>query len=249
MRIGSLFSGYGGLCELATAPTLGGTVAWHCEVDRDATAILTHHWPDTPNLGDITAVDWSQVEPVDVLTGGFPCQDLSHAGKRLGLKPGTRSGLWSHMAYAISHEAQRLLPTPSAEAPESHYGVSWKGDALYRPDGTKVSSHVTTTIQHLGDHPSVTPANPWGIYADAIAQWEALTRPAPPPTQPSKKGTPQLSPAFSEWMMGLPAGHVTAVPGLSRNAQLKALGNGVVPAQCALALSLLLGDTSEAVAA
>lgn len=56
---------------------------------------------------------------------------------------------------------------------------------------------------------------------------------------PGKTGE-RLSPAFVEWMMGLPEGWVTGVPGLSRNAQLKILGNGVVPQQGALALWLLL---------
>ncbi|MDT3724230.1 hypothetical protein ROS62_04745 [Streptomyces sp. DSM 41972] len=50
----------------------------------------------------------------------------------------------------------------------------------------------------------------------------------------------RLSPAFVEWLMGLPAGHVTDVPGLSRSAQLKALGNGVVPQQATAALRLLV---------
>ncbi|MEU6325962.1 hypothetical protein ABZ851_01510 [Streptomyces sp. NPDC047049] len=50
----------------------------------------------------------------------------------------------------------------------------------------------------------------------------------------------RLSPVFVEWLMGLPAGHVTAVPGLSRSAQLKALGNGVVPQQATHALRSLL---------
>ena len=80
----------------------------------------------------------------------------------------------------------------------------------------------------------------FGPYTAAIARWEqVLGRPAPSPTEPGKDGRPRLSPAFVEWMMGLPAGHVTGV-GIPRSAQLKALGNGVVPAQAALALSLLL---------
>jgi DNA (cytosine-5)-methyltransferase 1 len=107
-RIGSLFSGYGGL-DLAVAEVLGGTVAWHCENDTAASRVLAHHWPDVPNLGDITAVDWSTVEPVDVLTGGFPCQDVSHAGRRAGLGPGTRTGLWSAMADAIDHLRPALV--------------------------------------------------------------------------------------------------------------------------------------------
>lgn len=57
---------------------------------------------------------------------------------------------------------------------------------------------------------------------------------------PGRNGDPRLSPAFTEWMMGLPDGWVTDVPGLSRNAMLKALGNGVVPQQAELALRLLL---------
>lgn len=55
-----------------------------------------------------------------------------------------------------------------------------------------------------------------------------------------KRGGDQLAPAFSEWMMGLPDGWVTGVPGLTRNEQLKALGNGVVPQQAAAALRHLL---------
>jgi DNA (cytosine-5)-methyltransferase 1 len=61
--------------------------------------------------------------------------------------------------------------------------------------------------------------------------------------EPGSKGQPRLSPRFVEWLMGLPAGWVTDVPGLGRNEQLKALGNGVVPAQCAAALRLLLSAT------
>lgn len=80
----------------------------------------------------------------------------------------------------------------------------------------------------------------WGNYADAIARWEtALGRPAPAPTMTSTKGNPQLSPAFVEWLMGLPAGWVDDVPGLTRNEKLKALGNGVVPQQAAAALRVM----------
>lgn len=100
LRIGSLFSGYGGL-DMAVAAHYGATVAWHVEFDKHPSAILAAHWPDIPNHGDVTAVDWSAVEPVDIITGGFPCQDVSHAGLRAGVHQGTRSGLWFEMARAI----------------------------------------------------------------------------------------------------------------------------------------------------
>lgn len=76
-----------------------------------------------------------------------------------------------------------------------------------------------------------------------------MTRPAPAPTEPGKNGAARLSPQFVEWMMGLPAGHVTAVPGLTRNDQLKALGNGVVPQQAALATRAFLASQTQESAA
>lgn len=69
-----------------------------------------------------------------------------------------------------------------------------------------------------------------------------LGRLAPPPTELSTKGAHRLSARAVEFMMGLPAGWVADVPGLGRNEQLKALGNGVVSQQCAAALRLLLPD-------
>lgn len=82
----------------------------------------------------------------------------------------------------------------------------------------------------------------WGDYAPAIRRWEHITgRVAPAPTRTGRRGGQQLSPAFVEWMMGLSAGHVTDVDGLSRADQLRLLGNGVVPQQAAAALTWLLG--------
>ncbi len=123
MRIGSLFSGYGGL-DAGVQSVLGGSVAWHVEYDKHPAAILAHHYPDIPNYGDVTAVDWQSVEPVDVLTGGFPCQDLSTAGKRRGLRPGTRSGLWEHMAYAIDQLRPRLVVVENVRGLLSAYAHS-----------------------------------------------------------------------------------------------------------------------------
>ena len=77
--------------------------------------------------------------------------------------------------------------------------------------------------------------NRWGPYAGAVARWEQVTGPAPEPVD----GNGRLAPAFVEWVMGLAPGHVTAVPGLSRSAQLTALGNGVVPQQASAAMELL----------
>jgi DNA (cytosine-5)-methyltransferase 1 len=89
---------------MAVEHVFGGTVVWHSEIDKAASKVLAHRYPDVPNLGDITEINWDNWKPmleVDILCGGFPCQDVSAAGKRAGIKDGTRSGLWSVFAEAI----------------------------------------------------------------------------------------------------------------------------------------------------
>ena len=84
MRLGSFCTGYGGL-DMAVEAHYGAHLAWCSEVDKDCNQVLAHHWPGVPNLGDLTKVDWDQVEPeVDIICAGFPCQPFSIAGKRQG---------------------------------------------------------------------------------------------------------------------------------------------------------------------
>ena len=108
LTVGSLFAGYGGI-ELALASVLDVRPAWFVEFDKAPSKVLAHHWPTVPNHGDVTKVDWSSVEPVDIITGGSPCQDLSHAGKRAGMTEGTRSNLWVAMREAIATIRPRLV--------------------------------------------------------------------------------------------------------------------------------------------
>lgn len=108
--IGSLFTGYGGLdMGVAMALDSDARVAWTSDVEPGPCKLAQVRWPDTPNLGDITQVDWDEVEPVDIICGGSPCQDLSLAGKRAGMATGTRSGLWESMAAAIETIRPRLV--------------------------------------------------------------------------------------------------------------------------------------------
>ena len=107
--IGSLFSGYGGLDLAVHMAIPGSKTVWVSDVESGPNKILAQRFPDAPNLGDITIIDWDQVEPVDILVGGSPCQDLSLAGARAGMKPGTRSGLWESMTHAIEQLQPRLV--------------------------------------------------------------------------------------------------------------------------------------------
>lgn len=363
MKIGSLFSGYGGL-DMGVQAALGGETAWFVEYDKAPSKILAHHWPDIPNHGDITTVDWSTVEPVDIITGGFPCQDLSLAGRRAGMRPGTRSGLWADYLKAIDvlrpqlavienvrgflsgcaesdsdlepcagclgesdihrpvlralgrvlgdlarigYDAEWVgLSASDAGAPHGRFrvfvfahpaGQPWsladrdhvraRGFANgHRSDagaGSPQDSDSATRSERRKPAPgqaeggrsradsggrSGTPAadaqrgegwlghdldeiwgwaheaeqaglggleSRFGDYAPAIARWEAVTRPAPSPVNRSGR----LAPEFAEWMMGLPAGHVTGVPDLSDDEKFKAIGNGVCPQQATLAATAL----------
>jgi len=119
--------------------------------------------------------------------------------------------------------------------------------------------------------PSAVQPDRWGQYADAIARWEHVSgRPAPEPTEPTEryvkvltrrlarrdprpvgmrgslKPQRRLSPAFTEWLMGLPAGWITDVPGITRNEALKLCGNGVVPQQAIAALREITSWTEAA---
>jgi DNA (cytosine-5)-methyltransferase 1 len=94
---------------MAVSKVTGAEVVWHCEIDQAPAKILEKNFPGVPNYGDITKIDFSQIEQVDILTGGFPCQDLSLAGKRAGLQDGTRSGLWSEFARAIQTIKPRMV--------------------------------------------------------------------------------------------------------------------------------------------
>lgn len=98
VRSGELFAGVGGL-GMAVDEVFGSRPAWFAEFDEAPSKVLAYHYPDVPNFGDVTKI----IDPpkVDILAGGFPCQDVSLAGRRRGLKDGTRSGLWSEFARLI----------------------------------------------------------------------------------------------------------------------------------------------------
>jgi DNA (cytosine-5)-methyltransferase 1 len=397
LRIGSVCTGYGGL-DIAVQHVFGGELAWVADNDPGAALILADHYPQVPNLGDITALDWRDVEPVDIYIGGYPCQPFSTAGKRKGTKDARH--LWPHIARALgvlrprlavfenvaghlslgfdtvlgdlaalgfdadwccvrasdigaAHQRKRLfvfawpadtggpgLARRWAERATAHRGRLTAADAvdlgkhggrargagrdepaarrlpiadavgrrlqggpsgdgagpsqqLADADGSGVQrgaaadaagvgerepADQTVTVagsrdarqkpgrgsgllaadsacdgrgegrpeparQQGGSHAPVGGSPNWGEYAAAIDRWaQIIGRPAPRPTD----ALGRLNPSFVEWLMALDDGHVTAVPGLSRTAQLKALGNGVVWPQAAAALRILLNRSEPA---
>lgn len=92
MRIGLVFSGVGGF-ELGLEWSGLGHTVWQVEQNEFCRRVLARHWPDTERFVDVRKVGAAELEPVDLICGGFPCTDISSAGKGAGLA-GERSGLW-----------------------------------------------------------------------------------------------------------------------------------------------------------
>ena len=107
MTIGSLFSGIGGL-ELGLEWAGLGPVKWQVENDAFCRRVLERHWPDAERFDDVRNVSARELEPVDVVCGGFPCQDISLAGRGDGID-GARSGLWSEFARIVGELRPRFV--------------------------------------------------------------------------------------------------------------------------------------------
>lgn len=114
MKIGSLFSGIGGM-EIGLEAAGVGKTAWQVEKDSFCRAVLEKHWPDVRRYEDVCAVGAHDLEPVEVIAGGFPCQDISNAGKQAGLK-GARSGLWFEYARIVEEVRPRFVVVENVAA-------------------------------------------------------------------------------------------------------------------------------------
>jgi DNA (cytosine-5)-methyltransferase 1 len=409
MKVGSLCTGYGGIELGLTLAGVAVDLRWWAEMDTalDVIPHMGNEW--ATNLGDITVVDWAQVERVDMITAGFPCQPTSSAGRQLGdadprwLWPAVhraisillpdqvllenvrnlisydKGRLWAgiladltrlgydvrwltlgachvgaahhrHRVFALARRrpatadhstVERIatatcgakhvnVPTPtamdavgarnetarrSAGQDHQHAGTTLgdfarllpspmardgdgrgEGDLTYweargaerdtvgalgaavallpSPTASDHSgaghaatrdggANLRTTITLLptpratdgvnggpgqrgvsGDLAMSSAVQPehWGRFGAAVARQAELFGPPPAPTEPNRSGAPRLSAAFAEWLMCIPAGHVTAY--LPRAAALKAIGNGVCPPQLAAAYRLLADISS-----
>lgn len=139
MRYVSVFSGV----EAAT-------LAWHqlgwepvafSEIDPFPSAVLAERFPNVPNLGDITQIDWSEIGPVDLVVGGSPCQSFSVAGKREGLAGASglmfeyircvrelrpRWFVWENVPGALSSEGGAAFGQLLTEMDDLGYGLAWR---------------------------------------------------------------------------------------------------------------------------
>jgi len=127
LRVLDLFSGIGGF-SLGLERTGGFETVAFCEIEEFPRRVLAKHWPEVPCYEDVRELTAERLAAdgiaVDVITGGFPCQDISAAGKQSGISRETRSGLWSEIVrltgelsppYLIVENVSNLLSGPSAK--------------------------------------------------------------------------------------------------------------------------------------
>lgn len=106
LRFGSLFAGIGGM-DLGLERA-GMQCVWQVEIDEFCRKVLIKHWPNVPKYNDVRECGKHNLESVDLIAGGFPCQDISNAGKREGID-GARSGLWSEFHRIICELRPRYV--------------------------------------------------------------------------------------------------------------------------------------------
>lgn len=253
MRAGSLFAGIGGLDMGLEKSGLCKTV-WVCETDKSCAEVLDRQFSNTPNYGDVTTIDWTAVPPVDVLHGGFPCQDISEAGLGAGITQGRRSGLWANFADAIRVLRPRIIVVENVSAllgrgldvvlaDLASLGLDARWASVRASDVGAAHSRERIFIVAIASHAdrtgsqrtrSQTPGKPRPSVGDPSAFPWGKHEPAirrwgdvvgrPAPSPVDGQG--RLTVDFAEWFMGFPDAWTS---GLSKTRAIQALGNAVVP--------------------
>lgn len=106
LKVLDLFSGIGGF-SLGLERTGGFETVAFCEIDPFCQKVLKKHWPNVPIFEDVRTLNYDG--SIDVITGGFPCQDISCAGKKAGISSETRSGLWSEIVRLTSNLRPKFI--------------------------------------------------------------------------------------------------------------------------------------------
>ena len=119
LKIGSLCTGYGGL-DMAVEAYFGAETIWVSEFDKHASKVIEARI-NKPNLGNLKVINWAEVEPIDILTAGYPCQPFSQAGLRKGAQD--ERHLWPYIKEAISILRPKYV---ILENVRGHFGLGFR---------------------------------------------------------------------------------------------------------------------------
>lgn len=231
LTVGSLFSGIGGI-DLGLERA-GMTVKWQSEIDPYASQVLKKHWPDTPNLGDITKIDWQTIEHVDVIAGGYPCQPFSISGLRQGENDARH--LWPYFRDAISAIQPRFALLENVRGHLTMGGTTVVGDLAqigYDCEWQLVSA-AGVGAPHRRDRLII------------VAYPYSLGRPKGRTERPVQLSAPNNFDRRSWWSTEPELGRMAnGVP--RRVDRLRGLGNAVVP-QVAEFVGLLIGEHAKTI--
>ena len=238
---------------------------WVSEIDKYASQVIDQRF-GVINHGDLKAINWAEVEPIDILTAGYPCQPFSHAGDRKGIND--ERHIWPYIKKAIGYLRPKYVILENvrghltlgfdavlADLTEIGYDCRWQliraSDVgaphqrarlfiLAYPNGQGLqgqSESGYTAAQCVAINSGIKHESHDGQVSELRQRFTSRSEMYLSHVPPTlDKG--RVSAKFVEYMMGLPAGWVTDID-ISWTQQLKMLGNGVVPQQAHYALELL----------
>ncbi len=237
MNILDLFSGIGGFSLGFEKAGFKTTV--FCEIDPFCQSILKKHWPGIPIYRDITQIDGHNlikgVGSIDIITGGFPCQDLSVAGQKRGINDGERSSLWYEMRRIISEIRPRYAVMENVTNFLSGEGGSWFGEFLrslaeigYDAEWRCISAQ-SVGLPHVRERLWIV-AYPNGERSDAVL--DKITMPKSNPQWLADRTNLRFD-TFRHSFPTIPA-YLRVGDGVSEELdtikpRIKALGNSIVP--------------------
>lgn len=232
IRIGSLFSGIGGF-ELGVERAIPNSkTVWQVEQNKHCQTVLKKQWPDAKIYDDVCLVEADKVEPVEILLGGFPCQDISIAGKQRGVHNGKKSSLWWQMHRIIRTIRPRIVIM------ENVANIVRVGGTTVVASLAEIGYCTEWTIIRASDFGAPHRRARWfGVaytYSDGSEEQhvpELLDPSSRPGCRDSKNGG--IQPRDNYWQTTAHPSPLCRVDdGISnRVARLKALGNSIVP-QC-----------------
>ena len=265
LKIGSLCTGYGGL-DIAVEAYFNAETVWVSEIDKYASKLIQERFNVT-NHGDLKLIDWANVECIDILTAGYPCQPFSHAGDRKGVND--ERHIWPHIKEAISILRPRIVVLENVrghltlgfdvvlkDLTEIGYDARWQ---LVRASDVGAPHQRARLFVIAYPNSSRSQGQSGSGYSAAKRlAFDSGTKHKPHDGQMSKLrqrftsrsemhvqrvpvtlDSGRVSAKFVEYMMGLTPGWVTDID-ISWTQQLKMLGNGVVPQQAHYAIELLM---------